>query len=69
MQPTAEGLEVKFRIDGVLQAAAVLPPAVAANVIARLKVLAELLTYRTDVPQEGRVRVAGTDVEMRVSTS
>ena len=26
------------------------------NVVARLKVLAELLTYRTDVPQEGRIR-------------
>lgn len=68
LQPTGEGLEVRFRIDGVLQTAAMLPPVVAANVIARLKVLAELLTYRTDVPQEGRVRVAGTDVEMRVST-
>ena len=35
--------------------------------MARLKVLAELLTYRTDVPQEGRIR-GGGDVEMRVST-
>ena len=37
----------------------------------RLKVLAELLTYRTDVPQEGRIRVEGAasdNVEMRVST-
>ena len=34
--------------------------------MARLKVLAELLTYRTDVPQEGRIRDG--QVEMRVST-
>lgn len=68
LQPTPAGLEVKFRIDGVLQAAAMLPLPVAANVIARLKVLSELLTYRTDIPQEGRVRIAGTEVEMRVST-
>jgi type II secretory ATPase GspE/PulE/Tfp pilus assembly ATPase PilB-like protein len=33
-----------------------------------LKVLAELLTYRTDVPQEGRIRESLTDVEMRLST-
>ena len=36
-----------------------------------LKVLAELLTYRTDVPQEGRIRTgpaANDGVEMRVST-
>jgi len=38
------------------------------DVIARLKVLAELLTYRNDVPQEGRIRSAGQEVEMRVST-
>jgi hypothetical protein len=37
-------------------------------VVARLKVLAELLTYRTDVPQEGRIRGGPGDVEMRVST-
>ena len=40
----------------MLQPVAVLPARVAPNVVARLKVLAELLTYRTDVPQEGRIR-------------
>jgi len=68
LQPTAEGLELKYRIDGVLQPVAVFPPAVAVNVITRLKVLAELLTYRTDTAQEGRIRVCEGDVEMRVST-
>ena len=41
---------------------------VAPNVVARLKVLAELLTYRTDMPQEGRIRGVPGEVEMRVST-
>ena len=45
-----------------------LPIALAPNVVARLKVLAELMTYRTDIPQEGRVRGTPGDVEMRVST-
>ena len=59
-QPGADGLELRWRIDGVLQPVAMLPAKVAPNVVARLKVLAELLTYRTDVPQEGRIRgVAG----------
>ena len=68
LQPTAQGLELKFRIDGVLERAGVFPSAVASNIITRLKVLAELLTYRTDVPQEGRIRKPQMDVEMRVST-
>ncbi|MFH1264393.1 MAG: GspE/PulE family protein [Planctomycetota bacterium] len=68
LQPTAEGLELKFRIDGVLEPAGTFPSSVATNVVARLKVLAELLTYRTDVPQEGRIRSPRSDVEMRIST-
>ena len=68
LQPAATGLEVKFRIDGVLQPAGQFPSAVSGNIVARLKVLAELLTYRTDVPQEGRIRAPQSDVEMRVST-
>lgn len=55
LTPTPEGIEVRYRLDGVLADVALLPPAVTASVIARLKVLAGLLTYRTDVPQEGRI--------------
>ena len=53
-----EGLELKFRVDGVLLPVAVFPRQLAANLIARLKVQAELLTYHTDRPQEGRIRLA-----------
>ncbi len=61
-------LQVLWRIDGVLQHVASYPRTLAPNIIARLKVLAELLTYRTDVPQEGRLRESPADVEMRLST-
>ena len=63
LQSTADGLDVRLRIDGVLRPFAVIPKSVAPNVIARLKVLAELLTYRTDMPQEGRIRRAGRNAE------
>jgi len=76
LHPTASGLEIRWRIDGVLQPVGTFPPGEAADVVSRLKVLAGLLTYRTDVPQEGRlsqeseVRSQGSEgqVEMRVST-
>ena len=70
LQPGLGGLEIHFRVDGVLTRLAVLPPALAPNLVARLKVLADLLTYRTDVPQEGRIR-SGPSLgagEIRVST-
>ena len=68
LQPTPDGLEMRWRIDGVLLPAGLLPPSISANVVSRLKVLAELLTYRTDVPQEGRIRGVTGDGEVRVST-
>ncbi len=66
--PTKLGLEMAWRVDGVLHAVTTFPGSVAANIVARLKVLAELLTYRVDIPQEGRIRDAIDDLEMRVST-
>lgn len=69
-EPTNTALEIRFRLDGVLQPAATLTKELAANVIGRLKVLAELLTYRVDVPQEGRLVEAAKryGADMRVST-
>ncbi|MCA9266722.1 MAG: Flp pilus assembly complex ATPase component TadA, partial [Planctomycetales bacterium] len=73
LQPTRQGLAVSWRQDGVLHALGTFPSGSAADVVTRLKVLASLLTYRTEVPQEGRIRnhplpdVQGT-VDMRVST-
>src|ERR1017187_547160 len=67
-QPGALGLDLTWRIDGVLLKVASMPVRVAPNIVARLKVLSELLTYRTDIPQEGRIRGVPGEVEMRVST-
>ncbi|MEM7809914.1 MAG: GspE/PulE family protein [Planctomycetota bacterium] len=67
LRPTSDGTDVRIRIDGVLHEAARLPAPVATNVVARLKVLAGLLTYRVDVPQEGRIATPTGADETRVS--
>jgi type II secretory ATPase GspE/PulE/Tfp pilus assembly ATPase PilB-like protein len=69
-EPTNRSVEVRFRLDGVLQHVATLSREIAPNLVARLKVLAELLTYRLDVPQEGSIRQAPDrhGADMRVST-
>jgi len=58
-EPTGADLKVKYRLDGVLNPVESLPAAVADNVVARLKVLGGLLTYRNDIPQEGRLELDG----------
>ncbi|MBD3672566.1 MAG: type II/IV secretion system protein [Planctomycetaceae bacterium] len=66
--PRAASLEMNWRINGVLHLIAEFPDALKANIVSRLKVLAELLTYHADVPQEGRISRGEQGFEMRVST-
>lgn len=57
-----------WRIDGVLHPIAGFDREIASRVIARLKVICGLLTYRTDIPQEGRVAREHSATEVRVTT-
>ncbi len=67
LQPSAEETELKLRIDGVLHLIGLLPASVASRLAARVKVMAELVHYRNDVPQEGRIIATDRQREMRVS--
>lgn len=69
IQPPDAGdsVSVLWRLNGVLHPVVTLPRG-KQNVVARLKVLAELLTYKTETPQEGRIRRGEDGVEMRLST-
>jgi len=68
LQPTRTGLEVRFRSNGVLQLLGAFPLGANSSIISRLKVLAQLLTYQADLPQEGRVASPKAETEIRVST-
>jgi type II secretory ATPase GspE/PulE/Tfp pilus assembly ATPase PilB-like protein len=69
IDPTGTGVMVRMRIDGVLDETEALPAEMAKPIVQRLKYLADLLTYRSDIPQEGRMRAeAAGDLDMRVST-
>jgi len=57
-EPTGAELAIKFRLDGVLSTIEKLPGTISDNIIARLKVLGGLLTYRNDIPQEGRIEIS-----------
>jgi general secretion pathway protein E len=67
---TPHGMDVKYRIDGVLNLAASVPGVdVAEQAISRIKVLAELDIAERRVPQDGRFRVSvgGRTTDLRVS--
>jgi general secretion pathway protein E len=70
LETLANGLVVRYRIDGVLvQMASVTGDEVAEQVISRIKVMAELDISERRVPQDGRFKVAidGRAIDFRVS--
>ena len=68
LQPSASGIDIRIRHDGVLRQLGDFADGEVASIASRLKVLSNLLTYRSDVPQEGRIAVPGSTAEVRVST-
>ena len=70
LESGARGLEVRYRVDGMLKDAISPPSSLAPAVVARLKVMAELDVAERRRPQDGRVRlrVEGRPVDVRVST-
>ena len=68
-EPTDTGVQVRFRVDGVLQEIETIPLLLLPNVVTRLKVMGGLLSYRVDIPQEGGLTLEGRpDVDARIST-
>jgi general secretion pathway protein E len=63
------GLQVRYRVDGVLQPAPSPPASLAAAVISRIKIMADLDIAERRLPQDGRIRVRlqDRDVDVRVS--
>ena len=57
LEPTADGLEVRLRVDGLLETVDHVDSNTGRSMVTRLMVMAHLLTYRLDVPQEGRATV------------
>lgn len=70
IEPFRDQVQVRFRVDGVLQRSLVLPAKVSRAVVARVKVLSGIKLDERRKPQDGRfsVTVSGRNVDFRVST-
>ncbi len=66
----ADGLQVRYRVDGVLQPAPSPPPQLTAAIVSRIKIMAELDIAERRLPQDGRIRLRlqNRQVDVRVST-
>lgn len=67
IDPTAKGVKVRFRVDGVLQQKYMMPKNLHEEIISRIKILASLRTDEHQSAQDGRFRVEGDmPVDIRV---
>ncbi|MBN6065655.1 type II/IV secretion system protein [Aggregatibacter actinomycetemcomitans] len=71
LEPQADCLQIRFRIDGVLQVQNTVPLSMASRLISRLKLLAKLDISETRLPQDGRFQFKTTfsdTLDFRLST-
>ncbi len=70
IDPTADAVRVRLRVDGVLQEKFILPKIIHSEVISRIKVLAWLRTDEHQAAQDGRFRIVSEGaipIDVRVS--
>ncbi|MBI3315175.1 MAG: Flp pilus assembly complex ATPase component TadA [Candidatus Omnitrophica bacterium] len=69
LEPTPEGMRVRYRIDGTLQDTLVIPKDSQTAVTVRIKIMSRMDITTTQTPQDGRfkMRVSSQEVDFRVS--
>jgi type IV pilus assembly protein PilB len=70
VEPTSEGVIVRYRIDGILEEGFNFPKWLQSPLVARLKVMARMDIAERRVPQDGRIQVRyqNRTIDFRVST-
>jgi general secretion pathway protein E len=70
IEPFEGDLSIRYRVDGVLHNAHQLPNKLHSPIISRIKVMANMDIAEKRLPQDGRIRIkiAGKDIDIRVST-
>ncbi len=69
MEPTSDGVRVRYRIDGILQDILNIPKESQSAVIVRIKIMARLDITASQVPQDGRfkLRISSQEIDFRIS--
>lgn len=70
LEPQADEMLVRYRIDGVLRTVAAIPASLSREVVSRIKVMGDMDIAERRVPQDGRVGLtaAGHRLDLRVVT-
>ena len=69
IEPYEKGIDIRFRVDGILNKVLAPPKIIHDALISRIKILAGLDIAEKRLPQDGRIKllVGGRDIDIRVS--
>ncbi|MEK7203599.1 MAG: GspE/PulE family protein [Patescibacteria group bacterium] len=70
IEPHEDKVRVRFRVDGIMHVALILPRTIHSAIITRIKILSDLKIDETRIPQDGRfgTMVGDKKIDFRVST-
>jgi len=69
IEPEEKKVQVRYRIDGILHDAMVLPKQTQAGIVARIKVLSNLKLDEHRIPQDGRFKIEKDDLKISFRVS
>jgi type IV pilus assembly protein PilB len=69
VEPTEKEVLVRYRIDGILRDAMILPKVTAPGIVARIKVLSNLRLDEHRLPQDGRFKIETEDYKYSIRVS
>lgn len=70
MEPTRDGLKVRIRVDGILEQLDMIPSALQAAALSRIKIIGGMDVAEHRIPQDGRthLKIKGRDIDLRIAT-
>jgi general secretion pathway protein E len=70
IEPFADELRVRYRIDGVLHDIEIIPKKLQAAIFSRIKIMAKLNIAERRLPQDGRImlKIGGSETDIRISS-
>ena len=69
IEPTEKEVVIRYRIDGILHDAMILPRAVSSGIVARIKVLSNLKLDEHRLPQDGRFKIETEEYKYSIRVS
>src|SRR4030067_711643 len=69
VEPYEKGLDIRFRVDGILRKVLSPPKVIQEALVSRIKILSSLDIAEKRLPQDGRIKllIGGKDIDIRVS--